>query len=36
MAAGVRVREKEGEAKKPTRYFSDRQEKQVAKSVDGR
>ena len=36
MAAGVRVREKEGEAKKPTRYFSDRQEKQIVKSVGGR
>jgi hypothetical protein len=35
MAAGVRVREKEGEPKKPTRYFSNRQEKQVAKRVGG-
>lgn len=36
MAAGVRVREKEGEQKKPTRYYSNKQEKQVAKSVGGK
>lgn len=36
MAAGVKIREKEGEAKKPTRYYSDKQEKQVAKSVGGK
>ena len=36
MAAGVRVREKDGEQKKPTRHFSDKQEKQVAKSVGGK
>ena len=36
MAAGLRVREKEGEAKKPTRFYSSRQEKTVAKAVGGR
>ena len=36
MAAGIRVREKEGEAKKPTRFYSSRQEKTVAKAVGGK
>jgi hypothetical protein len=31
MAAGVRVREKEGDKPKPTRYYSNIQEKKVAK-----
>lgn len=34
MAFGVKVRDKEGE-KKPTRYYSSRQEKAVAKAVGG-
>lgn len=36
MAAGVRQRVKEGENPKPTRYFSARQEKTVAKAIGGR
>ena len=36
MAAGVRQRVKEGENPKPTRYFSARQEKTVAKATGGR
>lgn len=36
MAAGVRNRQKEGELPKPTRYYSNRQEKQVAQAVGGR
>ena len=36
MAAGVRTRQKEGELPKPTRYYSNRQEKQVAQAVGGR
>ena len=36
MAAGVRVRQKEGEQPKPTRYFSSKQEKKVASAVGGR
>ena len=36
MAAGVRQRVKEGENPKPTRYFSAKQEKTVAKAVGGR
>lgn len=36
MAAGLRQRVKEGESAKPTRYFSARQEKAVAKAVNGR
>ena len=36
MAAGIKIREKEGEPKKSTRYYSSRQEKQVAKKVGGR
>lgn len=35
MAAGLRTREKEGE-KKPTRYYSNKQEKSVARAVGGR
>ena len=35
MAAGLRIREKEGE-KKPTRYYSSKQEKSVARAVGGR
>lgn len=35
MAAGLRQRVKEGESAKPTRYFSARQEKAVAKAVNG-
>ena len=35
MAAGLRTREKEGE-KKPTRYYSSKQEKSVAHAVGGR
>lgn len=36
MAAGVRQRIKEGENPKPTRYFSSKQEKAVAKAIGGR
>lgn len=36
MAAGVRTRQKEGESPKPTRYYSNKQEKQVAQAVGGR
>lgn len=36
MAAGVRQRVKEGENPKPTRYFSAKQEKTVAKAIGGR
>ena len=36
MAAGVRTRQKEGELSKPTRYYSNRQERQVAQAVGGR
>ena len=36
MAAGVRTRQKEGELPKPTRYYSSKQEKQVAQAVGGR
>ena len=36
MAIGVRQRFKEGENPKPTRHFSSRQERTVAKAVDGR
>ena len=35
MAAGLRTREKGGE-KKPTRYYSNKQEKSVARAVGGR
>lgn len=34
MAFGIKIRDKEGE-KKPTRYYSSRQEKAVAKAVGG-
>jgi hypothetical protein len=36
MAAGLRTRTKDGESAKPTRHFSSRQEKTVAKAVGGR
>ena len=36
MAVGIRERVKEGEGPKPTRYFSGRQEDQVAKKIGGR
>ncbi len=36
MAVGVRQRQKEGDNPKPTRYFSSKQEKAVAKVVGGR
>lgn len=36
MAVGVRQRVKENESKKPTRYFSKKQEISVAKAVGGR
>lgn len=36
MAFGVRERIKETDSPKPTRYFSNRQEKQVAKDLGGR
>lgn len=36
MAFGVRQRVKEGEKGFPTRYFSDKQEKAIAKAVDGK
>lgn len=35
MAAGVRQRIKEGENPKPTRYYSAKQEKAVAKAIGG-
>ena len=35
MIVGTVKRNKEGE-KKPTRYYSDRQEKQIVKTVGGR
>ena len=36
MKLGVAERHKEGEKQKPTRHFSDRQEKAVAKATGGR
>ena len=36
MAVGIRQRQKEGDNPKPTRYFSNKQEKAVAKVVGGR
>lgn len=36
MAVGVRQRQKEGEPAKPTRWYSSKQEKDVAKAVGGR
>lgn len=36
MAFGVRERIKESDKPKPTRYFSSKQEKQVAKTLGGR
>ena len=36
MAVGVRQRVKEGEALKPTRFYSSKQEKTVAKAIGGR
>ena len=36
MAIGVRQRVKEGEAPKPTRFYSAKQEKTVAKAIGGR
>lgn len=33
---GVRERHKEGEKPKPTRYYSDKQEKQIVKSLGGK
>ena len=36
MAIGVRQRVKEGEAPKPTRFYSSKQEKTVAKAIGGR
>ena len=37
MAAGLRIRQKEGQPeKKPTRYYSSKQEKQVAKAIGGK
>ena len=36
MAVGLKQRIKEGENPKPTRYFSSRQEKSVAKAIGGR
>ena len=36
MILGVKQRIKEGSKPKPTRYFSDKQEKQVAKKVGGK
>ena len=35
MAVGIKVREKEGESK-PTRYYSSKQEKAVAKAINGK
>lgn len=36
MAAGIKVREKEGSKGLPTRHFSSKQEKAVAKAIGGR
>ena len=36
MAAGLRIRQKEGQPDKPTRYYSSKQEKQVAKAIGGK
>ena len=36
MAIGVRQRVKEGEAKKPTRFYSSKQEKGVARAIGGK
>lgn len=36
MAIGIRQRVKEGEAPKPTRFYSSKQEKTVAKAIGGR
>ena len=36
MAAGIKTREKEGSKGLPTRYFSSKQEKAVAKAIGGR
>ena len=36
MAAGLRIRNKEGEPPKPTRYYSKIQEEAVAKAVGGK
>ena len=35
MAVGVRQRQKEGEPNKPTRWYSSKQEKAVAKAIGG-
>ena len=36
MAAGVKTREKEGSKGLPTRYYSSKQEKAVAKAIGGK
>lgn len=36
MALGLKERIKEGDSPKPTRYFSNRQEKAVAKAIGGK
>ena len=36
MIVGTAKRNKEGEAKKPTRFYSDKQEKQIVKAVGGK
>ena len=36
MAAGVKTREKEGSKCLPTRHFSSKQEKAVAKAIGGK
>ena len=36
MVVGTAKRIKEGEKSKPTRYYSDRQEKQIVKAVGGK
>ena len=36
MAFGIKERIKEGDSPKPTRYFSNRQEKAVAKAIGGK
>lgn len=36
MAVGVKQREKEGQNKKPTRYYSSKQEHVVAKTINGK
>ena len=36
MAVGIKVREKEGSKGLPTRHFSSKQEKAVAKAIGGR